>query len=98
MKIYHMWELKTVLHIDIYCKADEKTLCIIRDYQTAVNSFIVFEVNLRIQNILVLVWSLNYFCMGLRTLHSSNFQLCSTLNHSKQKKAYVSCYIVESGC
>ena len=37
-------------------------------------------------------------CMGLRTLHSLKFQLCSTLHRSKQKKAYVSCYFSESGC
>ena len=34
--------------------------------------------------------------MGLRTLHSLNFQICSILNHSKQKKAYISRYIVDS--
>ena len=34
--------------------------------------------------------------MGLRTLQSLNFQICSTLNHSKHKKAKIPCYIVES--
>ena len=34
----------------------------------------------------------NHFCMGLRTLHSLNFQKCSTLNHSKQKEDCISLY------
>ena len=41
MKIYHIWGWKTVLDKDTYCKVDEKTLSIVRDYKTVVNSFIV---------------------------------------------------------
>ena len=48
MKIYHIWGWKTVLDIDTYCKVDEKTISIIRDYQTAVYNFIVkFKIYLK---------------------------------------------------
>ena len=33
--------IETVLDVDTYCQDVEKTLSLTRDYQTAVNSFIV---------------------------------------------------------